>query len=247
MTICFSQRDEKWKFIKRYHQSASDSLQGLDESIRQCLKKKSDSNQKEAWEAFGHFTQAISDLIENGLNNEKGTSGYSVFDYGCWDCAIAMVIANFNAKVYIYDKRNGKDTNPATFIDALRSWQILSPIGFYYDIFIDPISIITKGKVQLYLHEDYGKDGENAQKATVFQDAISLGDKVGIAVCVKGHPSLGIKTKSHWVYIDPQSITGDIKMFDPDKPANKKTPSKFTYKKIYEVCVYSTRGNIEKF
>lgn len=246
MTTFFSQRDKKWKFIKRYHRSAADSLQELDESIRQCLNKNSDSNKKQAWEAFGRFTQGVSDLIENGIDNKKGTSGYSVFDYGCWDCAISMVIANFDAKVYMYDKRNGKITDPQSFIEALKSWQILSPIGFYYDIFTDPVSIITKGEVQLYLHEDYGEDGVNAKNATVFQDAINLGNKVGIAVCVKGHPSFGKKTNSHWVYIDSESTEYDIQMFDPDQPANKKTPSKFSYKKIYEVCVYSTSSNIKK-
>ena len=58
-----------------------------------------------------------------------------------------------------YNNKKKLNTDPVGVIQALRSWQILSPIGYSYDLFNDPVSIISRGKMQLIMHEDYGKDG----------------------------------------------------------------------------------------
>ena len=246
--IPFRQEEKEWRHLRRYHDQSADTLQELDQLILDSMNKPNNESIKiKAWEAFGKFTRGLADLIENGLSkNVDYTSGYAIYNYGCWDCTMAMIISQFKKKVYQADKRKGQSANPKSFIESLRSWQILSPIGFAFDIVNDPVSIITKKEIQMFLHEDYGEMGEYVKSATILQYALRFGDKVGIAVCVKGHPSFGMKDKSHWVYIDPNSTNELVLMFDPStKVSNNNESTNFTYTKVYEICAYSTPENIQ--
>ena len=259
--IFFSQVDPRWNYLHRYHKSSADDLQILDEKIIGCLNNPKNMRKKnQAWNAFGQFTKGVADLIESGMKDNKGdTSGYSIHDYGCWDCTIAMIIGHFEKKIYCYDtdKSSGYSickVTPETLVKSLRSWQILSPIGFYFDIFNDPMSIITNRKIQLFLHEDYGARGVDVKDAVVLLHALNLKDSVGIAMCVLGHPFFGTKEDTHWVFVDPESSPENIMIFDPSEPPpedgsdmESSTQFEVKYKKkrrVYEVCVYSTEDNI---
>ena len=231
----------------------------MDKAILKVIDKNTRDNETKnvAYKALLSFTNNISDLIENGMNErEEYTDGYSVHDYGCWDCTMSMIISHFNGRVYEYGKPESDSIpiHPKNFIKSLRSWQLLSPIGYSFDIMNDPIAVITKRKVQLVLHEDYGARGRIVKNATVFQHALKLNKLVGIAICVQGHPFLGRGDDPHWVYIDPVSSPDKVLIYDPSSNYDKDssiTINQEDYKnkdgnvKIYEVCVYSTPNNIK--
>lgn len=237
MTEFYSQKSDEWKSVSRYHQPSADSLGELDSAIQDCIK---DINNPEfkatARKALQKFNSSAADLIDNGMNAKGDCSGYSIFNYGCWDCTIAMLISDFGGKIYASESSLGTTPNPRNLVECLRSWQILSPTAYSHDIVNDPVSIITKSKIQMCLHEDYGENGVAVKDATVFNYALESKHKVGIAACVKGHPSLGDGQASHWIYIDPNSTKANIIMKDPSKVL----PEKLSYRKIYEVCVYTT-------
>jgi hypothetical protein len=237
MNEFYSQKSNEWKSVSRYHQPSADSLGELDEAIQDCIRDINNPELKAtARKALQDFSSSIDDLIDNGMNAKGDCSGYSILDYGCWDCTIAMLISDFGEKIYASESSSGTEPNPRNLVECLRSWQVLSPIAYSHDIVNDPISIITKSKIQMYLHEDYGGSGVAIKDATVFNYALESKRKVGIAACVKGHPSFGKRNTSHWIYIEPGSSKGNIIMRDP----SRLSPEKFSYRKIYEVSVYTT-------
>ena len=241
----YSQIDPKWKYERRYHQESADSLQELDELILDYLQGTRDQPQKKKiQQALARFRSGIQSLIKDKLDKPIKTLGYSIYNYGCWECTIAMIIAQFEEMIYPEEEGVELEPTPTNLIYALRSWQILSLIGFSFDMVVDPVSVVTKANVQMYLHEDYGVNGSSIKDAVVFNYALFLLKKikkVGVAVCVEGHPSFGCGENAHWVYIDPESTCENLIVADP----SEKAPAKFAYTKIYEVCVYSTSSQIK--
>lgn len=260
----FSQSNPRWNYLQRYDESSSDSLEELDKAILKVIDNttRNDSTKNVAYKVLFQFAKSVSDLIENGMNEKCGTDdnsahGYSIHEFGCWDCTMSMIISHFKERVYEYGKSESESLpiNPKNFIKSLRSWQLLSPIGYSFDIINDPIAIITKRKVQLVLHEDYGVRGRIVKNATVFQHALKLNKLVGIAVCVQGHPFLGKGYDPHWVFIDPESTPDKVDIYDPSSEHDQKAAITINQKdymnkdgnvKIYEVCVYSTPENINE-
>ncbi len=228
----FSQKDPRWAHLTRYHAKTADALQDIDEHIFDgILKQPGKVDYPLVWEAYGRFTAGIVDLLKQGLK-ETRRDGYTLFNYGCWDCSISMIVDQLDGCFYAYRSDIGLDPIPPNFIHALRSWQVLSVIGFNYDIVIDPVSLVTKSRVQMVLHEDYGVDGVPVKESGMLMYALDCNQQLGISVCVLGHSSLGDKEDTHWIvaYDGEQGLM----MRDPSLLA----PTNFSYRKVYEVCVY---------
>ncbi len=242
MKKVFIQTDNKWKNVSRYHASASDSLSELDQMLTDRISGKEMPDGNVVLSEYVKFGQAIVDIIENGLPNS--TENYPLSDYGCWDCSVAMILNHFDVKIFDYNNKKKLNTDPVGVIQALRSWQILSPIGYSYDLFNDPVSIISRGKMQLIMHEDYGKDGVEAKEANLLNFAAKLKGNIGILVCVRGHAAFGEKSSSHWMSIDPEKLESDGKLFVCD-PYHGKEQSLYKYGNLHEVCVYAKSNDIK--
>ena len=243
MKKIFIQNDDKWKNISRYHAGAADSLGELDQMLIDRISDGQVPDGNAVLSEYIKFGQAIRDVIENGLPN--GSKNYPLSKYGCWDCSVAMILNHFDVQIFEYGKDKKLKADPATVIKALRSWQILSPSGYAYDLFNDPVSIISKGAMQLIMHEDYGEDGVKPHEANILNFVTNLKGNVGILVCVKGHAAFGKNESSHWMAIDPEKLEVEGKFIACD-PSHGKQQSLNLYKKVYEVCVYAKSENIKK-
>lgn len=238
----FSQKDPRWTYLARYHAKSADALQELDEHIfAGVLEKSGNVDYQLIWEAYGRFTAGLIELLGQGMS-ETSRNGYTIYDYGCWDCTISMIVDQLDGYFYEYGSHKGLDPTPITFIHSLRSWQVLSVIGFSYDIVVDPVSVVTQSQIQMVMHADYGARGVSVKDADVLNYALSKQVPLSIAVCVKGHSILGSKADTHWVAINPAEGGGQTIMRDPSCQG----PSQFSYRRVYEICVYSTPDNIPR-
>lgn len=235
-----TQIDTRWRMMPRYDGRAVDTLEELDLAIVDCLDDPTDKNKIMALNAQQKFNHAVQGLIDDGVILRR-KDNYSVGDYGCWDCCMCMVAHDLNARFYRNNQRDGLLPTPPNFIDAMRSWQILSFIGYTFDLVIDPITLVTNNKVQLFMHEDYGAEGVQLSKSALLSYALRHRQYVCMVACVKGHASYGGKDSTHWVMIDAPKDSPTLMMRDPSK--NKRT--KFNYRKLYTLCLYATPKNMK--
>jgi len=238
--ILITQIDRRWRMTPRYDVRAVDALEKLDLAIMDCLDKPTAKNKKRAFIAQQKFNQAVQHLIDNGIVLRR-KHNYSVEDYGCWECCLCMVAHDFKACFYRYGQHHGLIPTPPNMIAAMRSWQILSLLGYSFDLVIDPVSVVTNKQVQLMMHQDYGIGGVKPSKAALLSYALRYRQHVCIVACVKGHPCFGDKENTHWVVIDAHKSTCTLMMRAPAK--NK--PVKFNYRKLYMLCVYATPKSMQ--
>ena len=158
-----------------------------------------------------------------------------------------MSIARLGGKVYPYIEDEGRESlrgveaDPSTVLTAMHRWQIVGISGFAYDLYTDPVSIITKGQVQLIAHEDHGVDGVWLKETALLHRAVTLGDEVVVLACVTGHPAFGEKANSHWIVAEAGGTPGDrLMMSDPSEDSG---PTEFTYRKVYKTVVYGCGGD----
>lgn len=234
-----SQIDVRWRMTPRYYVYAVESLDELDIAIKERLDKPSNKTKIIALKSLQRFNHAVHQLIDEGVELRR-KDNYSIEDYGCWDCCMCMVAHDLNARFYQYDRRQGLQPTPTNLIEAMRSWQILSLIGYTFDLVIDPITLVTNNKVQLFMHEDYGVEGILPRESALLSYALRNRQHVCIVACVKGHASYGDKHSTHWVIIDAPKDSKTLMMRDPSK--NKR--SKFKYRRLYTLCLYTNQKNM---
>lgn len=231
-----TQINQRWHQQSRYDGVAVDALQSLDEAIFNVLEKPAATNRLEAYRAQAEFNQAVQRLIQRGRLTQ-GRHQYPIKNYGCWDCCLCMVAADFRQQLYEYGTGKGLPPTPPHFLKVMRSWQILSVLGYLNDIVVDPMAVITRGRVQLLLHEDYGVQGIALAKSPLLRFALQHRDRVTIVANVRGHAIRGDR-HTHWIVLDPlgADLVAGLMMRDPAKPRI----GRCTYRRLYALCLYTT-------
>lgn len=236
-----TQIDPRWRDCVRYDGPAADALQGLDDILLAYLERPTPEGKAAALKAEGKLSRAIRAMIERG-GMLRGKGSYSIYDYGCWDCCVCMVAADFSAKLFEYQKDTPLVPTPPNLIKVLHSWQIITPIAYLDEVVIDPVSVVTRGAVQLVLHEDYGASGAPVSRSRLLSFALEHREYVRIVAAVWGHPFGGKKSGTHWVVIDGDDGISISKLMMRDPSVG--SPVHFNFRKLYTLCIYSTRSHI---
>ncbi len=237
--IQFTQTDLRWRSIPCHHEQSTETLEKLDEAIQTCLKQSSKRNRHRAEQAAHQFYQAVCVFINEGFRPGRRQK-YSIEKYGCWICCLCMIAHDHNIHFYEYGKRKRKrlPPNPGSLIATLRSWQLLSPIGYTYDLIIDPITVVTRGALQLFWHRDYGEEGTSISLLRASLIALCRQPAFSVMVAVRGHPVFGYKDATHWVVLDSRGSDKEIQLMMRDP--GRKSKARFSYRKVYVVCIYTT-------
>ncbi len=232
-----SQIDQRWFLDARYDMRSVDALGVLDNKIVRLLDNPTTKNKQSAAKALTVFFKAVEKLIKCGYLT-KAYSNYSIFGYGCWDCCMCMVLSDFEQSLLECGAHSPLRPTPPNFLRVLRSWQLLSVLGYQTDIVIDLMAVITRSRIQLVLHEDYGTRGITADESPLLQFARRYHKDITLVACVKDHHTLGKKPATHWIVLDPAGpeLSDGIMMRDPAKAEIKR----FSYRKLYTLCLYST-------
>ena len=183
------------------------------------------------------FSQAMETFIERG-SLQKGSYSYPIKNYGCWDCCMCMVVSDFKQLLFEYGRKRGIPVTPQNFLKVVRSWQIMSVVGYQDEFVTDPMAVITKGRVQLLLHEDYGRKGVSLANSPLLRFALRHRKAVSIVACVSSHAVMGHRPGTHWIVLDPAGpdFEHGIMMRDPLKTMK----TRCRYRRIYTLCLYST-------
>lgn len=182
-------------------------------------------------EALDAVVSALTDASHSRVDADFGLSGQesTLGQSGCWHVSAASMLSYFGEKV------DNISINPKTFLEALRKSGMGTLTGYVSHLFVDPISIITKTRVQLRSYRDFGKKGAPPSSGELLE---LLGQVAGPNVCaivnVSSHEFFGTGD-SHYVLIHGVNKG----MFVMHDPASKRSKNLFgRYEKVYQVTLY---------
>lgn len=179
--------------------------------------------------AVSDLTDAIHSRPESfiGSNGEDCTLGQS----GCWHVSVASMLSQLGQKY-----QHALFT-PKSLLLALSDEGMGTLTGYVSRPFVDPMSIITRGAVQLYGFRDFGLNGIG-QKSTELKQLLNIvdGKRFCAIVNVRCHEFFGEEEhSSHYVLIYKSGPNGYV-MHDPDSKTHKSLFA--SYKKIFQVTIY---------
>ncbi len=149
--VPYSQTDDNWKNYLWY----DPKVKPLFRKITECLHKyeKEGSHGKSLLNAMNKLNDKIIEIVNKGEYKHKHTNEGSMHESGCWHMSIANMLAIFKIKL------DGRLADPITLLWALKEHNLGSLTGFVEHSFVDPLSLITKDKVQLVKYRSFGAEG----------------------------------------------------------------------------------------
>ena len=161
------------------------------------------------------------------FGSDKGTLGND----GCWHTALSSMLKRFEIQF------DGKPCNPKSFLYELRRRMLGTLSGYVEHPFVDPISMVTDGKVQLLRYRDFLQKGATSEHPDMRS---LLADVDGKAVCaianVQEHEFFGKSDNPHYVLVIERS-GATFRIHDPGWPKYKKLFSK-RYPRVYQLFLY---------
>lgn len=134
-------------------------------------------------------------------------------------------------------------TTPQDLLTLLQDRMLGTLAGYVSRPFIDPMSILTGGKVQLSKYRDFGKNGANSKNKEL-QGILSKTEEKNVCaiVNVEGHEFQGAKKEgSHYVLVTEPKNSDNYVIQDPGYTKRKALFNKY-YKKCYQISVYRAYG-----
>jgi len=177
---------------------------------------------------------ALTDAVHAQPNSDLGVEGEdcTLGESGCWHVSVASMLSNFGQAYGV------SLFTPESFLRALRDEGMGTLTGYVSRPFVDPMSIVTNGKVQLYAFRDFGSKGVGSTSSELKQILDIVGNERFCAIInVQSHEFFG-KKNSHYVMVYKAQSSGYV-MHDPDSKTNKSLFN--SYKRIFQVTVYQCR------
>jgi hypothetical protein len=159
----------------------------------------------------------------------RGADGTLGID-GCWHVAIASMLAQFGIR------SKGKLYDPTVLVHALRDRMLGTLSGYVQDPFVDPLSLITLGRVQLWRYRDFLRKGIKASDAELSNLLAEVDGQHVLAIANVGeHEFIEPKGNSHYILI--RRCDGDtVRIHDPGWRKYKNLLPH--YNKIFQLFLY---------
>ncbi|MBT4486965.1 MAG: CHAT domain-containing protein [Rhodospirillaceae bacterium] len=164
-------------------------MRDLDAALTDHYYAKHKRGAHKVWRTFAAFTGEIDRFMADLAPVRH--ANYLEYDYGCWDMCIATLAKRMDANFFRHDDDTAMAPSPRNLLLALQSWQIVTLTGYMDNLYLDPVSVITKGRIQLVAKEDYGRAGVIMSESRLLQAALSFADRCGIVLNVDGHKAFG--------------------------------------------------------
>lgn len=153
----------------------------------------------------------------------------SINHTGCWHVTIANMLSLMN------QTSDGRDIDPGVLLDLLQEQNLGTLTGYVGRPFVDPLSILTSGRVQLQGYRDFGVKGvrKNDPELT---EMLSRADGRGCCAVVNvNRHEFFDDGDSHYVLIAGR-IGADFRMLDPAETTEKGFWG--AYAKAFQVTLY---------
>jgi hypothetical protein len=233
----FRQADAQWRGLLRHAGGITDTLRDLDAALTDHHHAKHKRGAHKVWRAFAAFTGEL-DRFMAGLAPARHVD-YLEYDYGCWDMCIATLVKRMEANFFRHDDDTAMAPNPRNLLLALQSWQIVTLTGYMDNLYLDPVSVVTNGQIQLIAKEDYGREGVAMSDSQLLQAALPFADRCGIVLNVDGHEAFGDGDNCHWIIVEPPQIPGENPTL-VDNVGDREAYPKDT--PIHDIAIYAKRG-----
>lgn len=235
-TETFRQIDPKWKDLLRHAGGIADALSELDRSVADFYWKRGAANEGLVWSSFA----SLSEELHRFMNDEPPIrhADFIEHDYGCWDMCIATIARRLGASFYCHDRRSPLSPDPKNLLRAMQSWQIVSLTGYADNLYTDPVSVITRGELQLIAKEDYGQRGVPVAKSPLLATALLHAERCGIVINVEGHEAFGSGDDCHWIVVEPPIPGKDLDLVDNVGDGDRYPTETI----VHDIAVYARRS-----
>lgn len=220
----FKQEDPRWRGLVWYHKPIDHAVAELTRAMHAYAENPGST--KRLLKSAQRITTAIERLQKYPDINGAKRDG-SLNSSGCWHVSVANMLRRFNVPL------NKLSPTPEAVVLQLRQHMLGTLTGYVSRPFVDPLSLLTKERVQLAEYRDFGKNGVT-WSAKALRDALApvkKEDRCAI-VNVQGHEFLG-REDSHYILVAGSSSNALV-VEDPTTAAGV-SPK---YDKIYQISVY---------
>jgi hypothetical protein len=225
----YVQEDKKWGHLLWYDKKIFEALKRVTKALH-FYAEHSNSGQK-LINATQNFCSLINEIVSSAAYHQTTRKAGSLAKSGCWHTSIANMLTAFEVSL------NGNHVTPPILLKALQDSMMGTLTGYVEHPFIDPLSIITEGRVQLSRYRDFGRKGVG-RNDTDLLDLLSTanGRTVCAIVNVNEHEFLG-DGDSHYVLVKGP-IDGDYEMLDPGSPNKSRLFREYSKTRFKQVSVY---------
>ncbi len=186
--------------------------------------------------ATEEFHKHIKELVGSAQYKQTSDKSSSLAESGCWHTSIANMLTVF--KVCLVGRQ---DPSPRALLKKLQKEMLGTLTGYVSRPFMDPLSIITKGEVQLAKYRDFGPDGVVLGDSDLTE---FLATTNGVDTCaivnVQGHEFQGTGD-SHYLLVK-RAIENDYEIIDPGCRDKRHLLECFSSDRIYQISIYKNYG-----
>ena len=224
----YTQDDEKWGNLPWYDEDISALFENLTREIQ--LYSRNLDNSESLLNHSEKLHDKLNKIVESGALKQKSNPDETLAKSGCWHTSVANMLAAFDILL------DEEEATPQIFLNSLQNRMLGTLTGYTETPFVDPLSIITEGKVQLATYRNFGFEGVKSNSAELHELMSTVDSKTVSAIAnVREHEILGKKGNPHYVLINRALGNNDYEIQDPGWPGKKYLKR---YKRIYQLSVY---------
>jgi len=226
-TKIYQQDDKEWRHLLWYDNNLCQSIRQITEYIHAYAENR--ICKEELTGATKVLCTQIDEIVKKGKYEQLSEHSGSLSKSGCWHTSVANMLTWFNVKL------KNKISNPKIVLKAFQESFLCTLTGYVENPCVDPLSIISKGKVQLVKYRDFGPKGIN-KKNIEFNALLSTTSHNNTCAIVNvGSHEFEGNSNSHYVLVTNKNSDG----YKIQDPGWKDKVSLFdSYKKYYQVSVY---------
>jgi hypothetical protein len=227
----YIQDDAKWGSLHWYAKGISDALREASQALNIYAENSSSKHRRILLETAQKFCDEINDLPLSDTYHQTDEDENSLAQSGCWHTSVANMLTLFDVKL------NKETSTPPVLLKALREHMLGTLTGYVETPFVDPLSIITGGDVQLSRYHDFGKDGADRNDPLLNDLLSSVNGVITCAIVnVCAHEIFGTGD-SHYVLVK-SAIDNDYEIQDPGWPETTRLFDDYSDTGFYQVSIY---------
>ncbi|MEY8198965.1 MAG: hypothetical protein RPS47_06970 [Colwellia sp.] len=223
----YFQHDERWGSLLWYDKEICELIGDVTKSFHGF--QSGDVAGGELLETTARLSKYMRSVVEDG--GQSSSKAGSLSESGCWHTSVSNMLNEFGIRL------ENVAPNPEILLKTLQGKLLGTLTGYVEHGSVDPLSIVTRGKVQLARYRDFGCEGED-------RDNQELLDLLKSTACVNtcaivnvdGHEFLGSGSNSHYVLVT-NPISTDYEIKDPGYPDKRKLLLA-DWGRVYQVSVY---------
>lgn len=165
-------------------------------------------------EAGAEVAKVARDAGKSARYPQNTRMNASINQTGCWHVTIANMLSQMNQ---IHD---GNDIDPGVLLDMLQEQNLGTLTGYVGRPFVDPLSILTDGRVQLSGFRDFGANGVHKNDQEIVEMLSRADGRECCAVVNVNRHEYFDDGDSHYVLVAGR-FGADFRMLDPDETTEK--------------------------